>query len=72
MVIVVFAFSSCGDKTVTPMQTATPQETITKVLENLKQVKSMKSVITTQSNMTAGVLILKFLHKQKLAQYIVL
>ena len=54
MVIVVFAFSSCGDKTVTPMQTATPQETITKVLENLKQVKSMKSVITTQSNMTAG------------------
>ena len=45
MVIVVFAFSSCGDKTVTPMQTATPQETITKVLENLKQVKSMKSVI---------------------------
>ena len=53
MVIVAFAFSSCGDKAVTPVQTATPQETITKVLENLKQVKSMKSIITTQSNMTA-------------------
>ncbi|NDO46670.1 DUF6612 family protein [Clostridium sp. MD294] len=54
MVVVAFAFSSCGDKAVTQVKSATPQETITKVLENLKQVKSMKSVITTQSNMTAG------------------
>lgn len=53
IVVVAFAFSACGDKTVTPVKSATPQETITKVLENLKQVKSMTSVITTQSNMTA-------------------